>query len=95
MNAANAATAEAWHVQRRGPCIEVLDENRLLVASVAGDGRERTVQETAAMIAAAPQLRARLASLWRWLERSGHARDVPRALAEDVGQALQDAGPPL
>lgn len=88
------ASAETWFAERStaGDTWNVLDENRLRVATVhrSGDG----AHADACLLAAAPQLREKLAALVDWVE-DNVAYGMPRGLLEDVSQALQDARPPL
>lgn len=89
-----AEGGECWHVDTNAARIVVKDENGLPVAMVTGDPLERSVQDSAYTIAAAPRLRASLDRLFEWVENNV-AYGVPRALAEDCGQALQDSKAPL
>lgn len=89
-----ADDTEAWHAERStsGDAWNVLDENRLRVATVHRSGEG--AQADACLLAAAPQLRKQLAALMAWVENNV-AYGLPRALAEDCGQAIQDSRVPL
>lgn len=88
-----AAAGERWCALIVAAQAHVKDENGLTVAVVSGDAREATVRESAFMIAAAPALRDALTRLFDWVE-ANVAYGVPRALAEDCGQALEDSRAP-